>query len=400
MIRGTSTVEFEPEEEPTETEERPEEEVREIPWPTYGYDVARTRAVDFPHRPPFRLRWKIFTGANIEFPPVVAHGRLYVANQGGRFMALDADTGKRVWLRNVDRCAAAGGTVQGNTIYQGFLRRHPCVRGDRGNANGILLAVDADTGRERWRFETGAIESSPALVDGVLYFGTWDQKVIALDIRTRKALWTFRTDGEVHAAPAVARGTVFIGTTGGTLYAIDARTGRLRWQRDDGREFFYAGPSVAYGRVYIPNTDGTLYAYGARTGNLLWARTLGTYIYTSPAIADERVFVGTYDGRFFAVSAATGDPLWSFTAAAAIHGAPVVMNGLVYFGTCPGCATSEAQRFVKPGDRMSYALNAGNGREVWRKRGIAAYSPVVADGRRVYLLGAAHIEALEPRRRP
>jgi outer membrane protein assembly factor BamB len=132
---------------------------------------------------------------------------------------------------------------------------------------------------------------------------------------------------------------------------------------------------------------------------LIWARTLGTYVYTSPAVADERVFAGTYDGRFFALDAATGDIRWTFNAASAIHGAPVVMRGHVYFGTCPGCATSAAKRFVKPGPRITYALNARTGREVWSTRGIGAYSPLVADEERVYLLGAAHIQALKHRRR-
>jgi outer membrane protein assembly factor BamB len=400
VIKGTSTTEFEPETEPEEQAPRPRKTVMRIPWPTYGVDFARTRvAADLPHKPPYRRRWRIFTGANIEFPPAIGHGRLYVGNQGGLFVAVDGATGKRVWAQRIGLCAASSPTIDGKTVYQGFVREGRCRRGDRASARGLMVAFHADTGRIRWRFETGPIESTPALVRGALIFGTWSGEVHALDTKTRKLRWTAKLDDEVHAAPAVVDGTAYVSTIGGSIYALDVRTGRIRWSRSDGREHFYAGPTVAYGRVYVPNTDGTVFAYGARSGRLLWARTIGTYVYTSPAVAERRVYVGTYDGKFLALSAATGEPVWSFTASAAVHGAPVVMNGLVYLSTCPGCATSAAQRAVKSGERQTYALDLDTGQEVWRTPGVGGYSPIVADRRRVYLLGAAHVYALAPTKR-
>ena len=55
-VRGSAETEFETTEEPGATT-REEEEVQEEPWPTYGYDQARTRyAPDFQHRPPYERR--------------------------------------------------------------------------------------------------------------------------------------------------------------------------------------------------------------------------------------------------------------------------------------------------------------------------------------------------------
>ena len=75
-IRGSSTIEFETTEEPGATT-RPEKVVRKVPWPTYGYDEQRTRyAPGFDLRPPFTSTWEKGMGSLLEFPPVVAYGRV------------------------------------------------------------------------------------------------------------------------------------------------------------------------------------------------------------------------------------------------------------------------------------------------------------------------------------
>jgi outer membrane protein assembly factor BamB len=207
----------------------------------------------------------------------------------------------------------------------------------------------------------------------------------------------------VNTGAAYWRGTIYIATDAGSLYALSARTGRLRWRAQSNakfgsREFFYATPTVAYGRVYIGNTDGTMYAYGARTGRLRWARPLGTYIYTAAAVWRRMVYVGTYDGSFYALDAATGDVAWRHSAPGAIHSAPTVMGGLVYFSTCGTCG-SAASRAVKRGPDGSYAVSARTGKLVW-KTGQGKYaSPIVADSRRVYLTGRAHLYGLVERGR-
>ena len=83
-IRGSASTEFETTAEPGATT-RPETAVREIPWPTYGYDEQRTRyAPPFDHRPPYRQVWKRGLGTLAEFPPVLAYGRNVRAGSLGK----------------------------------------------------------------------------------------------------------------------------------------------------------------------------------------------------------------------------------------------------------------------------------------------------------------------------
>ena len=96
-VKGSAKKEFVTTAAPAK-KRRTKQAIRNLPWPTYGYDLARTHyAPPFTERPPFRAIWRRGAGYYIEFPPVVAHGRLYVAQLFGRFLALDTRTGKLAW---------------------------------------------------------------------------------------------------------------------------------------------------------------------------------------------------------------------------------------------------------------------------------------------------------------
>ena len=391
-VLGSRTVEFDPNLEPG-VRPRAEPVERRLPWPTYGVDAERTHfGAGLRLRPPFRQLWKVFADWSfIEFPPVVGYGRLYVGTNHGRVLAIDARTGRVAWRRELGRCIAASPALGRGVVYVGLMGPAPCTGRDRRVA-GLLVALDARTGRTLWSFRAGVIESSPLVVGRLVYFGSWDHRVYAVDVRTHRARWVFATGGEVKGGVALAGGTVFAGSYDGHVYALDARTGRLRWSAGSqqglrGRGRFYATPTVAYGRVYVGATDGVVYSFGARSGRLLWARRTGGYVYAAAAVWRGTVYVGSFDHRFYALDAATGAVRWSFLGAHPIIGASTVLDGLVYFATCGACSGVEA--------RTTIALDARTGRRVWTFPD-GEYSPLVADSSRAYLTGLTNVYALAP----
>jgi outer membrane protein assembly factor BamB len=377
-IRGSSTLEFDTSE---PTTSRAAEQVEAEPWPLYGLTPDRTRdAVDFDHRPPFRTKWVFDAKQLLEFPPVIAYGRLYFSNIQGDFTALEAKTGKVVWRRALGYKAAASPAVGNSVVYMPLMSK---AGTDPGPATGAVVALDAETGNVRWRFSAGAVESSPLLLDGVLYFGTFDHRLYALDATTGRKLWSLATGDAVKGGPAYWHGAVFTGSYDGKVYAVDARNGKQRWSSGSrgglrGSGNFYATPAVAYGRVFVGNTDGAVYAYGAESGRLLWSKRTGGYVYSSAAVAERTVYVGSYDDHLYALDAATGDVKWSFDAKAPVSGAPTVMAGIVYFSSFGG---------------DTFGLDAETGKLVWRFPG-GRYTPVVADTERTYLVGQTKIRAL------
>jgi outer membrane protein assembly factor BamB len=243
-----------------------------------------------------------------------------------------------------------------------------------------------------WRFRAGVIETPPLVAKGLVYFGSWDDRVYAVDARTGRLRWSFTTGGRVKGGVALARGTVYVGSYDGRLYALDARSGRLRWSAGDGTlGGLYATPSVVNDRVFLGSTDGRIYAFDTATGRSLWSVRTGSFVYSPAALSGGTAYVGSYDHRLYALAQATGAIRWTFDARAPISGAPTVLGGLVYFSTCGSCSSYESN----PRARRTFALDALTGRLVWQFPD-GEYSPVISDGERVYLTGFTSLYALVP----
>ncbi len=380
-IHGSSTVEFVP------TPPPPKPKEPGVAWPMYGHDGQRLRvATGISLAPPFRHVWTFGARSLIEFPPVVAYGRLYFANNSGVLFAISAKTGKRAWKFKSDRCQAMSPAVDFHTVYATFLNHPPCNAS--GRHQGQLVALWAGSGKVRWRKTIGPSESSPLLHGNVVYVGDWDGDVSAYSATTGRRWWTFHAGGQIKDGLAYADGRVFFGSYDSHVYAVDAGTGKLVWKAKAQPRFghtgtFYATPAVAYDRVYIGSTDRKVYSFGASTGKLRWSHGTGGYVYSSPAVWNQRVYVGSYDHYFYCFDAATGDVRWRLKANAPISGSAVVINGVVYFSSFKG---------------RTYAADARSGKLLWYfRRG--KYGAVVADKQWLYLVGYARVFAMAPKAR-
>jgi outer membrane protein assembly factor BamB len=385
-IRGSPTQEFVTTEAPKPVKRPPG-----IVWPTYGYDNERVKSVAGFRRvePPFRVRWRFRARKLLEFPPAIAYGKLYLANNSGTLFAIDEKTGRAKWRYVAKRCTAASPAVDRGLVYQVFMNKPPCnAKGASRRLDGQVVAFDARTGRIRWRHTIGPSETSPAVAGGRVYVGDWNGKIYAFGARTGRLRWSFATGGQVKGGVAIAGNRLYVGSYDGHVYALSVKSGRQIWRaaaqaRLGSTGTFYATPAAAYGRVYIGSTDHKVYSFGATTGKLRWSHSTGSYVYSSPAIWRLRVYVGSYDGRFYCFDAATGDVRWRFDAHAPISGSPTVVNGIVYFSTLRN---------------RTFALDARTGKALWQFPD-GQYTPVVADSKTLYLVGHTRLFALAPRLR-
>ena len=264
-----------------------------------------------------------------------------------------------------------GGMVQSSaTLHEGVIYI--------GSGDGRLYALDAATGAERWQFRTGrAVSSTPAVADGLVFAGSRDNTFWAVDAKTGEERWRFETGRDVPfpwgfesgdlytSSPVWAAGTLFFGSGDGHVYAVDPRSGALRWRFATGGRV-RSSPAVAGGRVYVGSADGTLYALDAASGREAWrfdteghALESGRFgfdrrtIQASPAAADGRVFIGSRDGFLYAVDAATGRQLWR------------VDHSMSWVNTSP--AVADGVVFAGSSDeRFLQAVDARTGRELWR----------------------------------
>jgi outer membrane protein assembly factor BamB len=383
-VRGSSTEEFVT----TEAAPKPPPPTAKIRWPMYRFDPTRQgNAEKMLVQPPYRPLWFFRAGSLLEFPPAVAYGRLYFANAKGVLFAVETKRVRTVWAYRAHRCTAASPAVDNHTVYMTFMNKPPC-NANRSGLDGEVVAINADTGKLRWRLKIGPTESSPLVLDDVVYVGDWNGRVYALSAASGATRWTFQTGDKVKDAIAYAGGRVYFGSYDHHVYALNARTGKLVWktaaqQRLGNRGTFYSTPAVAYGRVYIGSTDGKVYSFGATSGKLRWSHGTGGYVYSSPAVYEQRVYAGSFTGDLFCFDAATGDVRWKYRTNGPISGSPIVINGVVYVSSLKG---------------RTYGLDPRTGKLLWSfRRG--AYAAVVSDRRRLYLVGYARIFALAPRLR-
>lgn len=140
----------------------------------------------------------------------------------------------------------------------------------RYNPSDVAISVhNVGSLAEMWNYQTGsAVYSSPAVVNGVVYVGSEDQNIYALDANTGAVIWSYLTGYAVYSSPAVDNGVVYVGALY-YVYALDASTGTLIWNYPTGG-LVQSSPAVANGIVYVGGGDGYLYALNTSTGTLLW----------------------------------------------------------------------------------------------------------------------------------
>jgi outer membrane protein assembly factor BamB len=382
-VKGSSTVEFVP----TEATPPPPKEPG-VAWPTYGHDAQRLRfANGIALAPPFKRAWTFRARTLVEFPPAVAYGRLFFANNAGVLFAIGAKNGRKAWKYVSHRCVAASPAVDGHVVYETFMNAPPCNRKPSSKLTGELIAFAPGHGKVLWRKKIYPSESSPVVTAGSVFVGDWSGRIYAFGKRNGKLRWVTKLRGQVKSGVSVAGERLFVGDYSGRVYSLSLRSGKILWQAKAQPRFgqegnFYGSPAVAYGRVYIGATDGKLYSFGASSGKLRWSQSTGGFVYASPAVWRDRVFAGSYSHRFYAFDAATGSVLWQFKANGPISGSATVVAGRVYFATLKG---------------TTYALDATSGRPVWTFPD-GKYSPVVADASRLYLIGNARLYGLVERR--
>ena len=201
-----------------------------------------------------------------------------------------------------------------------------------GSDDGNVYALNASTGALLWQYSIAA-ESSPAVASGVVYVSSEDGCVYALNAGTGTLFWRNCTGIRLASSPAVANGVVYVSLLTGNVYALSASTGSRLWQYSTvAPNYMYSSPAVADGVVYIGSGDG-VYALNASTGALLWKYTTGNSVNSSPAVANGVVYVGSADHNVYALNAGTGALLWKYTTGAEVYSSPAVANGVVYVGS-------------------------------------------------------------------
>jgi outer membrane protein assembly factor BamB len=372
--------EFKPEK-PKQPPAPKEGKPKTVNWPMFGLDPARTRYL--PARgikPPFRKVWRYTQRPLLEFPPILAGRTLYAVNNSGFAFAINAETGKKIWERRIGRLNASSPTYYKHRLY--IVNLEP----------GHIVKLNATNGKIIWKKTLpGRAESSPVVVGDSVYFGCENGELFSVSTVNGNTRWSTPLGGPVKSAPAYYGGHLYVGDYGGYMNSVDAKTGKLIWQTGSlgtgiGGGEFYSTPAVAFGRVYAGNNDDRVYSFDTKSGELAWTYSTGGYAYSGPTVASTAhspptVYIGSFDGNVYALNAKDGSVRWSRGAGGQVVGSLSAVGEIVYVAEFTHKTTTG---FMMHSGRRVFTYPKGT------------YTPIISDGRRLYLTGYSSITALEP----
>lgn len=307
-----------------------------------------------------KVVWKYPVGNTVMSAPFIADNIAYFGSvheeKPAAFYALEATTGRKIWDKQLEGSVPWSPVVNDEMVF--FSTN-----------DGFFYGLDRQNGQERWSFgpeqrnitvKAGCEQCElkfgpPIIVGGVIYVGSFDHNVYALDAQTGQLKWKFETNGSVLNAPAFVNGKLYVSGGDVYFYVLDPQTGKVVKRYlvpvDPSLEKFessgvHSTPIVDSDTIYIVN--GMLLALDAETGAEKWQfgeATISDLIMTATQL-DDRIIVTTTNA-ICAVDKETGKTRWNFSSIkGSVFFAPTLHGDSIYFGDSNG---------------YLYRINAGTG---------------------------------------
>lgn len=230
-----------------------------------------------------------------------------------------------------------------------------------------------------WETEVGVTGSRPAVLDDVVYVGSFDKNIYAINAESGSKRWNVGTERQANKPVAVGADVVYGHTNGGEILALEPDDGTERWRWSAPEEAQVgsgsSGPIYSMGNliadedsVYVAASD--LFALSAKNGSVQWQQNPGEGVGLTPAYEDETVFAA-HQGRLFAYAASDGTLKWDADPEITNlpTASPAADNNTVVYGS---------------GEKM-FAFNSADGTQKWSiTRTDADFEMVDVAGETVY----------------
>jgi outer membrane protein assembly factor BamB len=397
------------------------------------------------------LKWKV-RRENSTYHSLIAdaeHRTIYAASDFSVVIAVDPDTGGTKWEFDPNLWGSSGTrpVYGGGLVFRGANRViFSAYPSSPDHVGAIMFAVDARTGKERWRFEIIEQQiTAPVVAGDTLYFGSEGTSetdpsgsIYALRLADGTLKWELPLPGGyVMDAPAISKGILYFTQRAvseqETSYfrALNMATGEEKWRFPANKGILHAPPPIVSGnKVYFLSDNfgaDRLYALYASTGKLAWDYTVADrndtetmpptpgpndppyfppeYIPTQSGISTWPVIKGgivcfganilddesNADSEavphMVALDAETGREKWRMKLDNELSGGLAIQGGFVYFGT-------EATGLASPPDAL-YSVNANNGSLQWKLEvEDAPNTPIVYNGALIYADNFGYLYAL------
>jgi outer membrane protein assembly factor BamB len=245
------------------------------------------------------LNWKFKTGDVVHASPAIADGTVFIGSWDSYFYALDGASGREKWkfktgedpdTHNQVGIQSSAAVVDG-MVYFGCRDSH-------------LYALDEATGEKKWAFSGNGswVVGSPAVKDGKVYFPTSDTSLLVeADAKSGEVVQKLGFNHwYLYSSPALAGTMLYIGSTQGRLVAVDLAGLKPVWT-------FETDGAKRHGPEYTkadgtPNEEAVYRSdfYDDMVSGVDRVMSMGA-ILSSPVVVGKVVYVGSADGSLYAL---------------------------------------------------------------------------------------------------
>jgi outer membrane protein assembly factor BamB len=271
-----------------------------------------------------------------------------------------------------------------------------------GSANGMFYALRATDGHIRWKKPIGSVACAPLIDRGFLFIATSDGYVIAVDEQTGQEKWRYQSRGAIEQTPEATGDLIVFSNEADQVVALDATSGKFKWQykAETPEEYTlrgHAGVTIDGDLIYTGFSNGTLAALRKDTGSVAWSTSLKADadrfvdVDATPIVLGQIVYASSSSGGVYAVDKVTGLVRWR------VPFYDVSMPSET--GNVGGITTDGKSIYVSVAELGTYAIDL-QGNVLWRvgaRGGGEPAAPVVFADMLVYSLAGAGLFIAERR---
>lgn len=250
--------------------------------------------------------------------PLVADGKVFTLDAGGRVSAFSSASGGKLWTASVTPENEKGKEGFGGGLALDGGRLYAAT------GFGTVVSIDPGNGAIVWTKRVGKpIRSSPTAAGGKIFFVSTDNILYALSDNDGQQLWTARGLPQPatllsNVSPAVSGSVIIAPFPAGDVTAFDAGSGKAAWSDSLSRssDTTAAGilgdparPVIDHGVVFVVSHGGKMIATSESSGERMWTRNLAST--QMPWVAGDTVYVVDLAGKLIALARSDGKVRWA-----------------------------------------------------------------------------------------
>lgn len=273
-------------------------------------------------------KWRLNIPYGVEASAASINDRLFVGSNNGRMYSVNLQNGEIVWTFESKSELVSEPLLDDGVLY--------FVSGSQ-----ALYALDAATGKQLWihsrQDTTNSMTirggSKPAIANDVIYVGFSDGALVAINAKTGTEQWEITLNRnskfkDIDASPVIDGDFIYVNSYDDKVYCLSKEKGEIVWNAP------YGGPTtplVSGSHIFVTSSKGDLVALTKKDGNLVWSRKASEGIFSELSLYNDLIVTGETQGKLMFFNKTTGETVGSFEPGRGVFSKPSIFENLIYF---------------------------------------------------------------------